>query len=80
MARQPVSEPQRTAADAGPLPEDCATACTEIAVCHEEVHEKEYGEGGYCTHICEERGPDGQLAFFRCVAASRDACARMVEC
>lgn len=78
--RPAVIEHQPVAPDAAPLPPDCATACTEIAVCHEEVYEKEYGEGGYCTVVCEERTPAEKEAFLRCVADSRDACARVVEC
>ena len=78
--QQPVTEAQPTAPDADLLPEDCATACTEIAVCHEEVYETEYSQGGYCTLTCEERGADEKQVFFRCVAESRDACARMVAC
>ncbi len=62
-------------------PEDCANACTEIAVCWEEVNEgREYNQGGNCTSGCESGTPDEQKAFFQCVVAGRAECAKMLEC
>ena len=62
-------------------PEDCAYACTEIAVCWEEENEgREYTQGGSCTSGCEQATPDEQKAFFQCVVDGRSECSKMVAC
>ena len=78
---RPAAAPQAAAADAAPPPDDCANACTEIAVCWEEVNEgREYTQGGSCTAGCGDAPPAEQKAFFECVARGRAECAKMVEC
>ncbi|HEU5056712.1 MAG TPA: hypothetical protein VFU21_09300 [Kofleriaceae bacterium] len=78
---RPAGAPQAAAADASPLPDDCANACTEIAVCWEEVNEgREYTQGGDCTAACGDAPPDEQKAFFECVARGRAECSKMVQC
>jgi hypothetical protein len=78
---RPTDAPQASAADASPPPDDCANACTEIAVCWEEVNEgREYTQGGSCTAACGDAPLDQQKAFFECVARGRAECSKMVEC
>lgn len=78
---RPDNVPLAAAPDAAPPPDDCANACTEIAVCWEEVNEgREYNQGGMCTSSCEEAAPDQKKAFFECVAEGRADCAAMAAC
>lgn len=78
---RPADQPLIAAPDAAPPPADCANACTEIAVCWEEVNEgREYTQGGNCTSACDSATPDQQAAFFDCVVRGRAECAKMVAC
>ena len=78
---RPASEPLLAAPDAAPPPDDCATACTEIAVCWEEVNDgREYTQGGMCSSGCESAAPDELARFFDCVAEGRSDCAKMAGC
>jgi Cys-rich protein (TIGR04453 family) len=73
--------PARPPADAAPPLEDCAEACTEIAVCWEEENPgREYNQGGNCTSACESSTPEEKKAFFGCVEKGRSECAKMVAC
>jgi len=79
--QRPENVPLAAGPDAAPPPEDCADACTEIAVCWEEVNEgRDYNQGGMCTSSCEEAAPDQRKAFFECVANGRTDCAAMAAC
>jgi len=72
---QPPAPPP---ADAAPPLDDCANACTEIAVCWEEQNPGEdYNQGGFCVSSCEE---GDKKAFFQCVEKSRGDCEKMVAC
>jgi Cys-rich protein (TIGR04453 family) len=78
---RPDNVPLAAAPDAAPPPDDCANACTEIAVCWEEVNEgREYTQGGNCTSACDDATPDEQKAFFECVSQGRSECSKMVAC
>ena len=78
---RPDNLPLVAAPDAAPPPDDCANACTEIAVCWEEVNEgREYTQGGNCTSACDDATPDEQKAFFECVSQGRSECSKMVAC
>ena len=78
---RPDNVPLVAAPDAAPPPDDCANACTEIAVCWEEVNEgREYTQGGNCTSACDDATPDEQKAFFECVSQGRSECSKMVAC
>ncbi len=77
---RPDNVPLAAAPDAAPPP-DCASACTEIAVCWEEVNEgRDYNQGGMCTSSCEEAAPDQKKAFVECVDKGRAVCAAMAAC
>jgi hypothetical protein len=76
----PVEEAAAPPPDAAPPLDDCADACTEIAVCYEEVYQREYNQGGNCTVACEGQLPEEREAFFACVAGTSDRCTAMVEC
>jgi Cys-rich protein (TIGR04453 family) len=68
-------------ADAAPPLDDCANACTEIAVCWEEENPgREYNQGGNCTSACESSTPEEKKSFFECVEKGRSECAKMVAC
>jgi len=78
---RPANQPLVAAPDAAPPPDDCANACTEIAVCWEEVNQgREYTQGGNCTSGCESATPEEQATFFACVARGRSACSEMIGC
>jgi hypothetical protein len=78
---RPDNVPLAAAPDAAPPLDDCANACTEIAVCWEEVNEgREYTQGGNCTSACGDATPDEQKAFFECVSQGRSECSKMVAC
>ncbi len=79
--KRPENVPLVAAPDAAPPLDDCANACTEIAVCWEEVNEgREYTQGGNCTSACDDAKPEEQKAFFDCVVKGRSECSKMVEC
>jgi Cys-rich protein (TIGR04453 family) len=70
--------PPARVADAAPPLDDCANACTEIAVCWEEENPgRDYNQGGFCVSSCEE---GDKKAFFQCVEKGRGDCAAMVQC
>ena len=78
---RPANQPLVTAPDAAPPPADCASACTEIAVCWEEVNPgREYTQGGNCTSGCESATPEEQKAFLDCVVSGRSECSKMASC
>ena len=78
---RPDNVPLAAAPDAAPPLDDCPNACTEIAVCWEEVNEGEdYHQGGWCTSECEEASPEKRRAFFTCVEKSRGDCEAMGGC
>lgn len=80
-AAAPTAGGQPVPADAAPPLDDCADACTEIAVCWEaENPGREYSQGGNCTSACESGTPEEKKSFFDCVTKSGDDCAAMVGC
>ena len=58
----------------------CATWCTYIAVCWEEVNEAEYNHGGICTGDCTDKTEADRSAFGRCVTSKMEDCPAMLEC
>lgn len=58
----------------------CATWCTYIAVCWEEVNEKEYNHGGICSGDCSDKPEAERRAFGRCVTSRMEDCPAMLEC
>ncbi len=78
---RPDNVPLAAAPDAAPPLDDCANACTEIAVCWEEVNEGEdYHQGGWCTSECGEATPENRRAYFTCIEGSRADCGKMLAC
>lgn len=77
----PAASQTPAPADAAPPLDDCAEACTEIAVCWEEENPgREYTQGGNCTSACESSTPEEKKSFFQCVENGRSDCAKMVAC
>jgi|SRR5687767_7638589 hypothetical protein len=58
----------------------CASWCTLIAVCWEEVNDAEYNHGGICTVECTDKTEGDRRAFGRCVTSHTDDCPAMLSC
>jgi hypothetical protein len=58
---------------------NCEDACTEYAMCAEEVYGEEFTHGGACVSACEERAPEEQVAYFTCLGDA-ETCTAMVDC
>lgn len=61
-------------------PETCDDACTEIAVCYEEIYGGDYRGGGACVDSCEERTDTDRAAYFACIGRTTDCEAMMNDC
>jgi hypothetical protein len=56
-------------------PASCDEACTEYAICYEEVYGGEYTGGSACVEECEQ----DEQAYFTCIANAAD-CQATVAC
>jgi len=75
-----VSAPDAELLDAAEF--DCAEACTNYAVCWEQVHKGEDFRGGFrCTASCEHMAPADQPVWAAKILAAQRAnkCKRVVE-
>lgn len=75
----PAAPPADDPASASPGVATCEDACTEYAVCSEEIHGGEFHGGGACVSDCEERSPEEQAAYFACISAA-DGCTATLGC
>ena len=75
-APAPAPAPAPAAVPAAPSEATCDDACTDFAMCHEEVYGGDFWGGGECIDRCEE----AHETFLACIAAAAADCNATLKC